>query len=88
MTAAIKAAIPEKRKFMNEYTETAIINQVKAELEKTENTGKSAAEILEALTKDKPGIWENPNPVQDMPGTGDVELEGANEISMRKIFGL
>ncbi len=88
LTNTIKAALPKDRKFVNEYTETAMITQIKAELSKAENKGKGISEIFGALTKDKPGIFANPNEIQPLPPMGDPKPEGANEAAMRRIFGL
>lgn len=46
--------------FVNDITKDGIINQIKAELDKDANSGKSAKEIFEALTKDTEGILKNP----------------------------
>lgn len=87
LTAAVKGSI--KKKFVNEFTENALIARVKEELGKNENRGKSAAEVLDALTKDKPGIFANPNPLDvDLPPNGKVDIEAGNEADMRRIFGL
>lgn len=88
LTATIKAAFPQDKKFVNEYTEAALISQIKAEMSKAENRGKGVSEIFAALTKDKPGIFANPNEVQPtQPPMGDPKPEGANEAAMRRIFG-
>lgn len=87
LTANIKAAFPTDRKFVNEYTERAMIAEIKAELNKAENKGKGISDIFGALTKDKPGIFANPNEIQPLPPMGDPKPEGANEAAMRRIFG-
>ena len=61
MTATIRAALPQDKKFVNTYTEKAMIAQIKEELGKNENAGKGVSEIFAALTKDKDGIFANPN---------------------------
>lgn len=88
LTATIRAALPQDKKFVNEYTEQAMISQIKAELNKAENKGKGISEIFGTLTKDKPGIFANPNEIQPLPPMGDPVPEGANEAAMRRIFGL
>lgn len=87
LTATIKAAFPTDRKFVNEFTETALIGQIKAELGKKENAGKGVSEILSVLTKDKEGIFTNPNP-PDMPGMGHVEVQEVSDARLRSIMGL
>lgn len=47
------------RQFINDYTKNALISEIKAELEKTENAGKGVTDIFESLTKDKEGIFAN-----------------------------
>ncbi|MBQ9402123.1 MAG: phage scaffolding protein [Clostridia bacterium] len=89
LTNTIRAALPQDKKFVNEYTETAMIAQIKAELNKAENKGKGISDIFGALTKDKPGIFANPNEIKPLPPMGDPEEpEGSNEAAMRRIFGL
>ena len=88
LTATIKAAFPQDKKFVNEYTEAAMIREIKAEMAKAENRGKGVTEIFSALTKDKAGIFANPNEVQPLPPMGDPKPEGSNEAAMRRIFGL
>ena len=88
LTNTIRAALPQDKKFVNEYTEAAMIKEIKAELNKAENKGKGIGDIFGALTKDKPGIFANPNEIRPLPPMGDPEPEGANEAAMRRIFGL
>lgn len=59
------------KKFTSDYVKNGIIADIKSELKKTENTGKGIKEIFETLTKDKNGIFENPNQPTGMPGMGD-----------------
>lgn len=61
------------RKFVNAYTRDAMVAEVKAALAKAENAGRGIDEIFAELTKDKDGIFANPNPA-DMPGMKDVNL--------------
>lgn len=61
------------KKFVNDYTKKAIINDIKNGLKDANNGGKSAKDLFEEYTKDKSDIFANPNPVQDMPGMGDSE---------------
>ena len=88
MTALIKEAFPKDRKFVNEYTEQAMISQIKAEMGKPENKGKGVGEIFTALTKDKAGIFENPNQPGNMGGFGGSNIDQVNTATMREIMGL
>lgn len=71
ITNNIKSVFGE-RKFVNEFTENAILNEIKTALKDVNNTGKSAKDIFESLTKDKDGIFANPNPVLNIPGVGGL----------------
>ncbi|MEI3530679.1 MAG: hypothetical protein V8Q75_06465 [Bacilli bacterium] len=59
------------KKFTSDYVKNGLITDIKSELNKAENKGKGISEIFESLTKDKQGLFENPNPPADMPGMGD-----------------
>ena len=59
------------KKFTSDYVKNGLIADIKAELNKTENKGKGISEIFESLTKDKTGLFENPNKPADMPGMGE-----------------
>lgn len=78
------------KKFSSDYVKKGILKDVKAELEKTENKGKGIKEILDTLTKDKEGIFENPNKPADMPPSGNNNnslLDGAEGfVSIVKEF--
>lgn len=88
MTAIIKEAFPKDKKFVNDYTEAAMISQIKAELAKPENKGKGVAELFSSLTKDKTGIFENPNQPGNMGGFGGVDISDTENASLREIMGL
>ena len=83
----IKTAFGEK-KFVNEYTEKQIENEIKNALKDTNNVGKSAKEIFEEMTKDKDGIFVNPNQVIDMTGNQPVDKAVNDESKMRELIGL
>lgn len=61
------------KKFTSEYARTGLTNDIKNELNKPENKGRSIKDIFDALTKDKTDIFANPNQMQDMPGMGESE---------------
>lgn len=61
------------KKFINEYTKNAIINDIKNGLKDANNGGKSAKDLFEEYTKDKSDIFANPNSMPDMEGMGDSE---------------
>jgi vacuolar-type H+-ATPase subunit I/STV1 len=61
------------KKFTSDYARTGLTNDIKSELNKPENKGRSIKDIFDALTKDKTDIFANPNQMQDMPGMGESE---------------
>lgn len=73
------------KKFVNDYTKNAIINDIKNGLKDANNGGKSAKDLFEEYTKDKSDIFANPNQVQDMAGMGDSE-DNTNKKEMPLIW--
>ena len=67
------------KKFASEYAKNGLIADIKSELTKPENKGKGITELMEMLTKDKNGIFENPNKPADMPSMGSVSTEITKE---------
>ena len=61
------------KQFTSEYARVGLTNDIKNELNKPENIGRSIKEIFDTLTKDKTDIFANPNQLKDMPGMGDSE---------------
>ena len=88
LTQTIKAAFPKDKKFVNEFTEAAYISQIKAEMGKPENKGKGITEIFGTLTKDKAGIFENPNEVSDMDGFSGGGFNEVDDAKIRRVMGL
>ena len=66
------------KKFVNDYTKNAIIEDIKKGLKDSNNGGKSAKDLFEEYTKDKSDIFANPNKIPDMEGMGDSE-ENSNK---------
>lgn len=87
LTTNILNAIGDK-KFVNDYTKNAIISDIKSSLKDSNNAGKSAKDLFEELTKDKEGIFDNPNKGVSIPPTGDVNTELAKENHDRELLGL
>lgn len=87
LTKNITSAFGDK-KFVNEYTKNAIISDIKTALKDSNNAGKSAKDLFEELTKDKEGIFSNPNPGVSTPPTGDVNTGLAKENHDRELLGL
>lgn len=59
------------RKFTSDYVKNGLIADIKAEINKPENKGKGISDIFTSLTKDKTGLFENPNQPVDMPGMSE-----------------
>lgn len=87
LTNNIKGVFGDK-KFINEYTQNAIIGDIKTALKDANNQGKSAKDLFEELTKDKEGIFTNPNQVINLPGAGTVDKNISQEAHDRELIGL
>lgn len=70
------------KKFTNDYVKNGLISDIKSELNKPENKGKGIKDIFEALTKDKEGLFINPNQPANMPGMGEDNSDPNNPESM------
>lgn len=71
------------RKFTSEYAKNGLLNDIKNGLNLPENKGKGIQELFDSLTKDKEGIFVNPNQIKDMAGVGDSgEETPKNEIPL------
>ena len=86
LTDAITAVFGDK-KFTSDYVRNGIIADMKTEIAKAENKGKGYAEIFESLTKDKEGIFVNPNGPANMTGMNDKDPDITDDIA-REVMGL
>ena len=77
LTKNINSVFGDK-KFVNDFTKNAIMNEIKTALKDNANMGKSAKDLFEEITNGKDGIFANPNQVVDMP---DVDENMDNTIS-------
>ena len=77
LTNNINQVIADK-KFVNDFTKNAIINEIKTALKDSANVGKSAKDLFDEITKDKSDIFTNPNQVVDMP---DIDETVENTVS-------
>lgn len=88
LTNAITAAFGDK-KFTSDYVKNGIIQDMKTEIAKAENKGKGYTEIFETLTRDKEGIFANPNPGIEIPGMGKgVDMGKISDDTARAVMGL
>lgn len=87
LTDSIVASFGDK-KFTSDYVKNGIIADMKIEIAKPENKSKGYAELFENLTKDKEGIFANPNPAVDMANIGNVNSKEITDAEARAIMGL
>ena len=55
------------KKFVNDFTKNAIVEQVKTALNDDANKGKSTKDLFTEITNGKDGLFVNPNQILDMP---------------------
>lgn len=79
LTNNIISAFGDK-KFTSDYVKNGLIADIKSELNKAENKGKGISEIFESLTKDKEGLFVNPNQPANMPGMGEGDTSTPNNL--------
>lgn len=83
------AAVAGTAKFVNDMTREGVYRQFKDSLAKEENKGKGDKEIYDAITKDVPNIFENPNAPVPIPGMGSVPGAAmVDENQARAVMGL
>lgn len=87
LTDSILDVIKNKT-FSSNYAKEGVIRDMKAEIAKPENKSRNYAEIFETLTKDKEGIFANPNPPAPMPGMGKVDTKIIADADARAVMGL
>lgn len=88
MSENILNAIGNK-KFVNDYTKNSIVSEVKTALSDEKNAGKSIKDLFDDITKDKEGIFVNPNKPADMTETkenvfGNVTKENFDKMGYRE----
>ena len=79
----------EDKKFVNDYTKNSIVSEVKTALSDEKNVGKSIKDLFEEITKDKEGIFDNPNKPADMAGTnenafGSIDKEAFDKMGYKE----
>jgi len=70
------------RKFVNEYTRDAIVKEVK---EKMNANNVTLNEAFDEITKDKMGIFQNPNAPEDIPAPNANVFENTNKEAFDKM---
>ena len=84
LTNAIVASFGDKV-FTSDYVKNGIIADMKTEIAKPENKGKGYTELFESLTKDKEGIFANPNPPAPIPGVGKLDTGSITKEQFAKM---
>ncbi len=70
------------RKFVNDYTREAIVNEVKTRMN---DNNISLSEAFDEITKDKMGIFQNPNAPEDIPTPNANVFENTNKEAFDKM---
>lgn len=73
------------KKFVNDYTKNSIISEIKTALSDEKNAGKSTKDLFDEITKDKEGIFENPNKPVDMASTNENVFGNINKETFDKM---
>lgn len=80
---AITGHLKDKQ-FVNDITRDSYVSKVREALTNPENKGKSAGDILDAMTKDVDGVFKNPNSGVKIPPVGG----GAGSYTREQIKGM
>lgn len=83
-TDNILKAIGDK-KFVNDYTKNSIVSEVKNAMSDENNAGKSVKDLFDEITKDKEGIFANPNKPADMPSANQNLFDGIDKEAFNKM---
>ena len=73
------------KKFINDYTKNSIVSEIKKALSDEKNSNKTTKDLFEEITKDKEGIFENPNKPVDMTGANDNVFTGVDKEAFEKM---
>lgn len=84
ITANILNAINDK-KFVNDYTKNSIVSEIKTALSDDKNAGKSIKDLFDDITKDKEGLFENPNKPAELPPVNDNVFNGVDKVAFEKM---
>lgn len=84
ITANILNAINDK-KFVNDYTKNSIVSEIKIALSDDKNAGKSIKDLFDDITKDKEGLFENPNKPAELPPVNDNVFNGVDKATFDKM---
>ena len=76
------------KQFTSDYVKNGLIADIKSHLSDNSNAGKGITEIFTTLTKDKEGIFANPNPPVEIGGMGNVDTGLTGDNQARAAMGL
>lgn len=72
-------------KFINDYTKNSIVSEIKKAQSDKNNEGKSVKDILKEITKDKEGIFANPNKPAEMTGSNQNLFNNIDKKAFEKM---
>ena len=78
-------AVLGENKFINDFTQNGVMSEFKTALEDKANTGKADADIYAAIIKDREGLFVNPNPIDNIPGSGNTPPLGSTNAQLEKM---
>ena len=73
------------KKFVNDYTKNSILGEIKKALSDKQNEGKSIKDIFKEITKDKEGIFANPNKPVSMAGANSTLFNNVDKQAFSKM---
>lgn len=73
------------KKFVNDYTKNSILSEIKKAQSDKNNEGKSVKDILKEITKDKEGIFANPNKPAEMTGSNQNLFNNVDKKAFEKM---
>ena len=79
------AKVSKSKKFVNDYTKSSIMNELKSAMSDENNKSKSMGDLFEEITKDKEGIFANPNKPADMSGTNETIFNNLDKDAFSKM---
>lgn len=82
MLSKINKAL-EGKDFVNEYTKNAIVNEIKSKMKQDEQI--NIDNVLDELTKDKEGIFVNPNQAPNIPDMNEDIYKDLDKSAFEKM---
>ena len=83
-------SVLEGKQFSSKYAKQGLIQDIKAEMQKSENQGKGIKDIVDELTKDSTDIFVSENQLTDMEPMGDIDTNSldvkSGDIKLNPLF--